>query len=143
MIETIERVCANLADRAYSARDAAALIGELIEDPGFGLPLVVKPSDKEFSEGRIASRADEKELSHVQLVVADPALLTLASLAAAFGEYASPPRVHPDSPVRVVFRRDSAAVYATCAIIAELGGSGEDLPSRPVLSVTIRPDARD
>ncbi len=143
MIETIERICAHLADHAYSARDAVALVGELIENPGFGLPLVVLPSDKDFSEARVASRTDEEELSHIQLVVAPPTTLQLAGLAAAFGDYAAPPRVHPSSPVRVVFRRDSAGAYATCAIIAELGGSGEDLASRPVESITIRPDARD
>ncbi len=143
MIETIERLCASLSERAYSAREAVELVGDLTERRGLGLPLIVRPRDEDFAEARVASRADEEQLSFIQLSVATSATpLTLAELAARFGGYSTPPMVHPGGPVRVIFQHDSAGSFASCAIIAELG-AGPDMPARPVQAITIRPDARD
>ncbi len=127
--DAIERLCASLSGATAAADDIAREVGDVVERQDGALR--VRPRDERFSDAYIVTEADG-EVAHVELELRAPG--SLDALAVAFGEYTTPPALHPGER-RAVFYVERPSQPATCAVIARLARAGT------VTGVTIRRDA--
>ncbi len=125
-----------------SARSAAERVGGPVDNPGHGLPLVIRTESPELDSATAANREETEVLSHVSLQLAESAELTVGDLSGEFGAFRRPPMLHPDSPVRIVFQgiAEGTAGSITLSVEAE---PDSDFEASRVLGVTLRFDAAD
>jgi hypothetical protein len=143
VIDAIEGIAALLAGESLTAREAAYRLGSSVETPGHGLPLRVTPKDERFSAVQVALHTESDAVSHVELELREADRPAVADLAAAFGQYMAPPRVHADSPNRLVFRHAVKGTVSNITLIAVVAPCPGDLVDCPVTTVTLRCDAVD
>jgi hypothetical protein len=127
--EAIDGICRALAGDGPQAADVARGLGDVVEEQSNALR--VRPRDELFSDAYVVHERGG-DVAHVDLELRRPGSLDV--LAAAFGEYTEPPRLHWDSPRAIIFEVEHAA----CAVIARVveGSAGST-----VTGVTVRRDA--
>lgn len=139
-IEALEAIAAMLAAESLTAKEAAHRLGT-VEDPGHGLPLRVTPSDARLGAISVAAHSESPAVAHVEIAFAEGERPAVAALSSAFGAYLSPPRVHADSPNRIVFRHARQGQAANITVIATLPAGSGDPAGASAESVTLRCDA--
>ncbi|HKP52651.1 MAG TPA: hypothetical protein VJ183_08355 [Chloroflexia bacterium] len=142
VIETIRKICLTLSAPSLTAGEAAAFIGEIVEDPGESLPITVRPSDSAFSLAEVVRRFGTNEPSYVELSLSGTSTLSVRELAEVFDKYTELLRLHPSKSTRIIFQ-DINLEEGPCnsAIIAEVKfapGDERDIDRAAVTSVTVR-----
>jgi hypothetical protein len=118
MIDSLRRLCDQLATMDLDATAFAARVGTIEQPTEPGLPVAVVPFDKALRAARVISRPDSATLSSVVVVPADRP--SIAELNDAWGPYEESPRLHPDGPRKLVFSPPGAQRYVL-RVIAEIG----------------------
>lgn len=130
--------CTQLATADVSPSDMVEAIGWVTG--GSGTPqLTVRPKDPRWERAEIVSRPDDPAPALVRLFPVAGTDLSVEDLERTFGPPSTtPPKVHFDDPVSLIYEVDTGNSAYTAAVIAELppeGGSTVD-------AVTLRRDIR-
>ena len=142
MIDTVKRLCRLLESSFVSAEQAAESLGAITAVSGDNVSLTVKPSDPTVSEALVVRSAESEEPAYVELVPSEGTAPTVAELEASFGGYTRTPRVHSNSPHRIIFYPRSPFTSHTCAIIAEVSPGERGLEDGQTTRLTVRRDVR-
>jgi hypothetical protein len=140
-IATIRALCDTLSSADVSVEGVAASLGEIVEDQGGKLGVIVRPSDPQFAEATIVRAQDSGAPAHVRLSLADPQGLSTSALVEAFGSYTMSPKKRPGPARNIVFYDERPGRPITCAIIAELSPGPAGVDGGAAQSVTVRRDA--
>jgi hypothetical protein len=141
MIEDVRNLCDRLTAKKPRASEFAASLGAMVEDPGEGMPIVVRQGTSPWKEARVTPD-DEGFVESVDLVPSEAAV-HLPAFVRAFGEGREVPMLHPTEPVRVAFELDPGPKHpATCTLFVAVENDGGSLDQARILSVTIRRDPR-
>jgi hypothetical protein len=139
-IATIRALCDTLSAANVSVEGVAASLGEVIEDQGGKLGVIVRPSDPQFAEAMIVRSQGDGAPAHVRLRLADPKALSTAALVEAFGSYTTAPKKRPGPGRNIVFYDEQPGRPSTCAIIAEVSPGADGIESGAARSITVRRD---
>jgi hypothetical protein len=141
MIESIQEICALLANSPLTVQDVAAKLGTLIEDQGGNLPLIVRPGDASFVQGMVTRQFGTQWTAGVILTVAETAELTVKALRATFGDYTPLRRQWGEEAPRIKFFLGEPAQIGSCSIIAKLmPGEWENIDDGTVSELTLQPE---
>ena len=140
MSETLQKLCRILSSAPLTAQEAATSLGTIVEDKGKDSPLLVRPSDPSLREAVVVRQLGTEEPAYVELVLAEPGSLSVKTLSAAFGNYSVPPKLHWNSPTKLIFYVDIPNLPHTCAVIAEVRPGKQGVEDGIVTAVTVRRD---
>ncbi len=142
MIETVQKLCQLLSTEPLTAPEVATSLGTIVEDPGKNLPLIVRPSNPFFKEAQVVRQFETNEPAHVELLLAEPGALSVEALKATFGDYSEPPKLHWNSPQKIIFYVNKPNLPRTCAVIADVRPGEQGAKDGTVTAVTVRRDIR-
>ena len=142
MIETVRRICADLASEAPTAKVVGERLGTIV-DPGSDVtPLLVTPADRDFAEASIVREPGTDEPAYVALVPAEHAAPSVEDLRSTFGDYVAVPRIHWNTPRRIIFHPPTTGTTHTCAIVVDVRPGPGGVEDGTALVVTVRRDVR-
>lgn len=139
-MESIQRVCTLLGRSPLTVQEAAAELGQLIEDQGENLALVVKPVDPTFAEAEVRRVWDTETTAHIMLIPADPSALTVAALAGTFGEYNRMRPTHRGALPELRFMFGELGEPGACSILATVQPGAEGIRDGTVVEVVVQPE---
>ncbi|WP_157871857.1 hypothetical protein [Gloeothece verrucosa] len=142
MLETLKNTCQFLSQERITVQETANYLGKLIKAPGDEMPLEVQPNDSSFPLARIVFQTGTNSPAHVEFVLAKSSKLTIADLKSIFGDYKTLPRIHWNSPLKVMFESDTPQAAFTCTLIAEVEPTEQDINNATVTGLTLRRDVR-
>lgn len=141
MIEAIREVCTLLAMPSLTVQDAAAGLGDLVEDQGGNLPLIVNPRDPVFSRAVVTRQFGTQLAANVMLTPADPAGFKVQALREAFGEYTELRGNPEDKAPSIIFYLGEPAETGSVSIIATLtAGDWGRVNEGTVSELTVQPE---
>jgi hypothetical protein len=142
LADWIREFANELVTEAPSARTAAGRVGGIVDNPGHGLPLIVRAESPDLDSATAANRADTEVLSHVSLQLAESTSLTVGDLSGEFGAFSRPPSLHPGSPARIIFRRIAEGEAGSVTLSVEVEPK-QDFEASRVVGITLRFDEAD
>jgi len=142
MIETLQQLCIVLSRSSVTVQDVSASLGELVEDQGGNLPLIIQPSDKSFKEVVIVRKYGTQEPAHIRLEIAESLKLSVQELKRVFGEYRELPKKDWDSPESIIFKVYMPDASHDCAIIADVESGEQGIEDGTAFSIIVRRDIK-
>ncbi len=142
MIETLWEICQVLSTAPLSAQEVAQRLGKILQNPDGNAPIIIQPNNVSFKEAMIVREMDTNEPASVEFTLSKPGELSLSALRDRFGNYSITPKIHFNSPIKVLFYVDITGSPYTCAIIAQIQPGDQELDDGLLTAVTIRRDIR-
>jgi hypothetical protein len=140
VVETVQQICDRLVSGAVGTLEVAASLGKIVEDGGEGGEVIVRPTDRAFSE-IVITREDELDEPYlIEFDLHKTGDLRVGELRSVFGDFTESPKVHWDRPAKVVFYVEPEDGPYSCAIIAQIRKKGRNLDRAVVESMTVRRD---
>ncbi|MCC6997709.1 MAG: hypothetical protein IT370_24035 [Deltaproteobacteria bacterium] len=135
MMTTLKSACELLSRKTLTVSEAVAGVGTLERDLGGRLQVIVKPHDPAFAKAQVTRLPEGDTPAGIDFEVATPGALTVAALGVEFGAYKEPPRIHPDSPYKVIFKAGPG-----CSVVAVVQRGAKGVADGVVPRLTLRRD---
>lgn len=135
MMTTLKSACELLSRKTLTVSEAVAGVGTLERDLGGRLQVIVRPHDPAFSKAQVTRLPEGDTPAGIDFELAAPGALTVAALGVEFGAYKEPPRIHPDSPYKVIFKAGPG-----CSVVAVVQRGAKGVEDGVVPRLTLRRD---
>ena len=144
MIETLWETCQVLTKAPLSVEEVAEKLGKILQNSGGNAPVIIQPYDLSFKEAMIVREinSNSNEPAFVKFTLSKPGQLPLSVLSDRFGNYSVPPKVHFNSPTKVIFYLDQTNSPYNCAIVADFQPEDQEVEKGRINAVTIRRDIK-